>query len=87
MSLYLGEHLEAKRAKIRKLEQVSGATRDGPFHMVEAVLVMMSKATNEVLERRGGILALKQIVRAKKAARVEDGSKMCGSWSWVGGGC
>ncbi|MBA0746752.1 hypothetical protein Gogos_009243 [Gossypium gossypioides] len=27
------------------------------------VLVMTSKATNEVLERRGGILALKQIVR------------------------
>ncbi|KAG8492338.1 hypothetical protein CXB51_009676 [Gossypium anomalum] len=32
------------------------------------VLVMMSKATNEVLERRGGILALKQIVRLLRNA-------------------
>lgn len=32
MFLYLGEHLGANRAKIEKLEQVSGAIRVGSFH-------------------------------------------------------
>ncbi|KAG8492334.1 hypothetical protein CXB51_009811 [Gossypium anomalum] len=35
------------------------------------VLVMMSKATNEVLERRGGILALKQMVRLLRKVKLK----------------